>query len=133
MNMNLVRLKLKMLLPLSSLLLLLATTPAPSAGRRSFARYQRGDQGPDMSEAGGGGGDSGEDSGENEYAVGGGGSGGSSSSSGGSAFSRTDTLVPAPIGGPNVCRWVETILKPLVSFTLPFLSSFFLVQTMNNE
>ena len=87
-----------------SLLLVLTLTSAPVDGRRSFARYQRGDQGPDMSEAGGGGGSSGEDG--DEYNIGG---GSSSMSSGGSSFSRTDSMVPAPIGGPNVCRSVLII------------------------
>ncbi len=54
------------------------TLLSAAAARRSYARYQRGDQGPDMSERGGGGGRDGA------------------------------ALPPPAVGGPNVCRSSST-------------------------
>ena len=64
--------------------------------RRSYARYQRGDQGPDLSEA----------AQSHNHNNNGHNSGfpGVSSSSSGYIFNELESHLPAPIGGPNVCR-----------------------------
>ncbi|XP_059085513.1 fibrillin-2-like [Tigriopus californicus] len=60
----------------SIILLLISLTSSTAHGRQSYARYQRGDQGPDVSEE----------------------------LSAGAINSITESRLPRPIGGPNVCR-----------------------------